>query len=120
MKKKILIIDDDLIYIKIVRKLLCSYYELIIAERSIEAINLLNNNTVPDLIIVDLILPCVNGINFIKTLLSKTATQKTPIIVVSGMDDENLKEDLLNMGIKKYIDKPIERLHFKEIIDSFL
>ena len=120
MKKKILIIDDDLIYCKIVKKLLCSNYELIIAEKSEQAIDLINNNIIPDLIIADLNLPGVNGFDFIKLLLSKDSLFKTPLIVASGMEDEKLKTDLLNLGVKKYLIKPIERIYFKKIIDSLL
>ena len=120
MKKKILIIDDDLIYCKIVKKLLCSDYELIITNKSKQAISLLNSNVIPDLIITDFNLPCVKGFDFIKLLLSKVSLFKTPLIVVSGMEDGKLKIDLLNLGVKKYIIKPIERIYFKEIIDSLL
>ena len=121
MKKRILIIDDDIIFRKIVHKLLCSKYELILTENDKQALGILNSDILPDLIIADVNIPGVEGLDFIKLLLNtKIKSRSIPLIVVTAMEDEKLKNDILQSGVKVYLNKPIERDLFKQEIESLI
>jgi|GEM_PF-3132617 len=118
MRKKILIIDDDGIYCSIIKKILSHDYDLTFTENSQDAIELINKSVLHDLIIADLRMPGVEGLEFIKLLILSLKRKKTPLFVISGMDDEKLKTVIINMGVDKYFVKPIERFYLKEQIDS--
>jgi len=120
MKNKILIIDDDIIYRKIIQKLLCHQYNLILAESSFEAINFIEKGNIPDLVIADFNLPGLAGAELISMIKQKLNNHKVPIIVISGMDDENLRNELYQNGISEFLTKPIDRIKLKEIIADLI
>lgn len=120
MRKRILIIDDDLIYRKIIQRILCSQYELILAADQHQALNAIDTGNIPNLIIADINLPGVEGAEFIKILKEKCNFYNIPIMVISGMDDENLKTDLMELGISKYITKPVENKYLRDVIANYI
>jgi two-component system response regulator YesN len=120
VKRKILIIDDDVIYQQIIRKLLCSTYNVILTGDSKEAIEYLETHGSPDLVIADLNLPGLDGIELISTIKEKLNTSQTNILVISGMDDEILKTNLSHLGVSEFLTKPIERKILKDKIDSLI
>lgn len=120
MKNKILVIDDDIIYRKIIQKLLCNEYSLILTKNSSEAFACIETENVPDLVLADLNLPDLSGVEFISLIKKKLNNNKIPIIVISGMDDENLKKELYQEGVNDYILKPIDRLILKEKIADLI
>ncbi|PLX13171.1 MAG: hypothetical protein C0597_12090 [Marinilabiliales bacterium] len=119
-KRKILIIDDDVIYQQILRKLLCSTYNVILTGDSKEAIEYLEKYGSPDLVIADLNLPGLDGIELISTIKEKLNASQTNILVISGMDDEILKTNLFHLGVSEFLTKPIERKNLKDKIDNLI
>ncbi len=114
MKQQILIIDDDLIYRKIIRKILCGIYNVILSESFEEASQYINNEL--DLIIADLNLPEIEGEELIKRIQGNIKDKEIPIMVISGMDDDELKLKLFDLGISEFLTKPIDRNVLKEKI----
>lgn len=120
MKNKILIIDDDIIYRKIIQKILCNKYQLLLAENSIEALAYIKSKNIPDLIIADLNMPGIAGIELITLIKQKLNNSKIPVMVISGMDDDKLKNNLFQDGISDYLTKPIDRIVLKEKVDKLI
>jgi len=119
MKKEILIIDDDVIYRKIIRKILCGSYDTILTESIEEASNYICNNT-PDLIIADLNLPGIEGEELINVIQQNLNKKDVPIMVISGMDDDKLKNRLFGLGISVFLTKPVDRINLKEKITNLI
>jgi CheY-like chemotaxis protein len=119
MKNKILLIDDDIIYRKIIQKLLCSQYNLLLAQDSKEAISHIENEDIPDLVIADLNMPGIDGAELIEILRQKL-DNKIPIIVISGMDHDYIQKELFQLGISEFIPKPIDRIMLKEKIADLI
>ncbi len=119
MKNKILLIDDDIIYRKIIQKLLCSKYKLLLAQDSKEAISQIENKEMPDLVIADLNMPGVKGAELIEILKQKL-DYKVPIIVISGMDHDYIQKELFQLGISEFLPKPIDRIMLKEKIAELI
>ncbi|MCK5029255.1 MAG: response regulator [Bacteroidales bacterium] len=115
MKRRILLIDDDVIYRKIIQKLLCSQYNLFLAQDSKEAISFIENGDIPDLVIADLNMPGIEGAELIEIIRLKL-NDKIPIIVISGMDHDYLKKELFQLGIFEFLLKPVDRIMLKERI----
>jgi len=119
MKNKILLIDDDIIYRKIIQKLLCTHYKLFLAQDSKEALKFIDNEDLPDLVIADLNIPGIEGFELIEILKQKL-DNKVPIIVISGMDHDYLKKELFQLGISEFLSKPVDRNILKEKIADLI
>ncbi|MFH0802838.1 MAG: response regulator transcription factor [bacterium] len=113
--KKILIVEDEEKIRKVINILVKSD-EVAADEASdgMEALNKIKNNDY-DLVILDLMLPVVDGMTILKDIRADSRTAALPVIVVSA---KNLNQDLLDGfqgGANYYITKPFEP---KELIDS--
>jgi DNA-binding response OmpR family regulator len=74
----------------------------------------------PDLLLLDLIMPKVNGIEVVNRLKADDGTRNIPIIVLTAVDDINKKVDLLESGIDDYIIKPFNFIEILARIRSVL
>lgn len=73
------------------------------AQRLTEALEVLQGSWVPDLIVLDLSLPDSSGMDTFRTLQS--IVPRVPIVILSGMQDEDLALDLVNLGAQDYLSK---------------
>jgi DNA-binding response OmpR family regulator len=115
MVKKILIVEDEEKIRKVINILVKSD-EVVADEASdgLEALNKIKSNDY-DLVILDIMLPGVDGMTILKDVRADSRTAAMPVIVVSA---KNLNQDLLDGfqgGANYYITKPFEP---KELIDS--
>lgn len=121
MPKKILIIEDEKILAEMYQdKFLEAGYEISLAFNSEEGIELAKREE-PDLILLDILLPDENGIQFLKRIREFPKINQIPIIAISNYDEPRIKMEAFNLGIKAYLIKtqytPTELL---EIIQKFL
>ena len=103
---KILIVDDD----KTTRKLLSLYlkgkgYEIVTAENGLDAMEKLGMDTI-NLIVSDMNMPYMDGIELTKTLKADAAWSHIPIIMVTTEADEDEKTKALEAGVDDYLVKP--------------
>lgn len=93
--------------------------ELIIAENGEEGIKIATEKT-PNLILMDIQLPVMNGIEAIKILKDNPATDKIPIIVVTARAMKGNKENLLAAGANDYVSKPINPTELQEKVRKWM
>lgn len=76
----------------------------------------------PDLILLDLMLPVLNGVEVLKRLSANTLLKDIPVIVMTGHSDRNelLKGSITGYGIRDYIQKPFELRDMARLIDKAL
>ncbi len=104
MGKRILVVDDERSIIDLVRLYLENEgFEVMDAENCAQAENIINSKTPPDLILLDVMLPDMNGIDFC-TQVRKSNTM--PIIFLSCKEQEIDKIIALSVGGDDYITKP--------------
>ncbi len=102
-KKRILVVDDELSIIKFLRANLESRdYEVLTAMDGTEALNIFEKD-LPDLIILDIMMPGIDGFEVCRRLREWT---QTPIIMLSARADERDKVKCLDLGADDYITKP--------------
>ena len=104
---KILIVDDD----ATTRKLLGLYlrtksYEIAYAENGLDAIEKLGSEN-PNLIITDLNMPYMDGIEFVKTVRADPSRAEIPILMVTTEADPEERERALSAGVNGYLVKPV-------------
>ncbi|XHF84007.1 response regulator [Vibrio sp. HN007] len=104
-KPNILLVDDDPVFRRFIKALLEKYnYEVTEAEHGLDALRELKNR-VPDLIVCDLSMPILNGIEFAEEV--SWEYPDTPMIVVSATEDMSDVARALRFGIKDFLTKPI-------------
>lgn len=86
MKKRILLLEDEIGNQKLLHFILAGKFELNIVENGLEAVNWLNKNALPDLIIMDWIMPVMDGKSFLTTIKQTRMCENTPIIVLSSYE----------------------------------
>lgn len=79
----------------------------IFAGNGIEALEILQKNHSIDLILTDLNMPKMDGINFILKIRSSHTNFSVPIIVISSVADSAVEQELYNAGVKFIIKKPL-------------
>lgn len=103
-KAKILIIDDDFLLSKLLANSLRPEFSVEVANDAYQALSSLERE-VPDLIILDILLPALNGLGFLNDLRSYADTAKVPVIICSSIA-EGLNQDLMRAsGVVKILDK---------------
>ena len=108
--KRVLIVDDEesmrLLLGRIVETL--PMVEVTLAGSCEEAVQLAGSRAY-DLILLDLLMPGVGGIEVLKTIRNSKANRQAPVMIVSVMADEDTKIVCKSMGANDYVVKPIER-----------
>lgn len=116
-KKKILIVDDSLQIRKSLRDILERYEYNIVGEAStgIEAIKLFNS-LYPDIVMLDIIMPQLGGIETLRMLRSLNKDVK--VIMVSALDSLDKAKECMRAGANHYILKPFEEAKVIKIINK--
>lgn len=104
--KKILVIEDDDALSWVISRILSSEYEINVIKNGLEAMAWLTGGNVPDLIVSDLHMPQLNGIELLKFLQHSGIYKEIPVIILSGDEDPDVMKQCRNLGAVKYILKP--------------
>src|SRR6056297_1467412 len=102
----ILLVDDELINIEILSALLRGKYDLLIAKGGKSALNIIGEGNLPDLILLDIMMPDLDGYSVCTLLKSDENTKDLPVIFISAMGQSVDEEVGLNLGAVDYIKKP--------------
>ena len=106
-RKRILLIDDDVEIQQLVRVLLGRVgAETIVADTAAFAAQILRTQPQPELLILDLILPDISGIEFLRQLRSKRAFDQMPVLVLSALIETEQIREALQSGADRYLTKP--------------
>ncbi len=120
MKKRILIVEDNDLNLKLFRDLLTAHgYETIETKEGLEAITLTRSER-PDLILMDIQLPEISGLDVTRKLKSESAISSIPIIAVTAFAMKDDEEKILAAGCEAYISKPISIVPFLNTVRKFL
>ena len=116
--KKILIVEDEkeiqILMAKYLSKSEIEADKLILASDGCEAIDKMKNENI-GLIIVDLVMPNMDGLELINLLKSTAETKQIPLVICSGnVDNEKLKEAII-LGVKDILVKPF---NYKLFVDK--
>jgi len=109
MGKKILIIDDeeDFCYFVKANLQLISNYEILVAHRGKKGIRLVRKEK-PDLILLDVMMPGIDGFEVLKRLKKSEETQYIPIIMLTAKNEDESKIKAAGLYCEDYIVKPAE------------
>jgi len=115
MKHQILVVDDDMTTRTLLSALLKSNgYEVRVAEGGTQALDACNAQ-LPDLVLLDLFMPDMSGHDVAAQLKSNSDSKHTPIIMLTGSDDQSEIAKAHENGACDYVIKPFEAM---ELLDK--
>jgi diguanylate cyclase (GGDEF)-like protein len=103
---RILVVDDDRANIEVLSVVLGSGYELFFATRGAEAIEIARA-ALPDLVLLDVMMPEMNGYELCARLRTDPMTASIPVIFITGLGDVDAEIRGLEVGAVDYVTKPI-------------
>jgi DNA-binding response OmpR family regulator len=103
--KIILLVEDETPFQEIYRDILESEgYDIVIQETGEGALEWLEYNT-PDLVLLDIILPKISGIDVLTQMRQTATTQNTPVVVYSVIDDQEQIDNAMKLGANNFMIK---------------
>jgi CheY-like chemotaxis protein len=120
LKKRILLVDDEIAILKLLVFILKKDYELVIKNNGFDALTWLDSGNMPDLIISDMEMPYFNGADFVRSLKVSGYFRDIPVIVLSGSESlENIKTKI-PYKIEALMSKPFNPSILKDKIKIIL
>ena len=119
-EKTVLIVEDNELNMKLFNDLLDAHgYRTLQTRDGMEALDLAREHR-PDLILMDIQLPEVSGLEVTKWLKEDDDLRRIPVIAVTAFAMKGDEEKIREGGCEAYISKPISVMGFLQTVDSFL
>ena len=117
--KKILVVEDDVKLLKLIVKALkrLSDFELLTATDGFQAGQLVEGSK-PDLVVLDIMLPDINGFKVCE--LIKARNKNTKVVAITGYDSEDIKKKIMDAGADAYLIKPFQFKTLFEHVENLL
>ena len=121
MNKKIMVVDDDLSLTKTIKFILedSKDYNVMSANSGFECLQKLRNNEIPDLILLDIMMPEMNGWQVFEKIKENDDWKDIPIIILTARTDD-LAKNAGKFLAEDYIEKPYTKEMLKERIKRVL
>ncbi len=117
--KRILIVDDSKINLKVANQILKPYnFNVTMVENGFECLELMESSTY-DLILMDIMMPKMNGIETLRRLKTIEGFD-IPVIALTADAIEGTDEKYLNAGFDAYLSKPIDRYDLDRMLNKYL
>ncbi len=120
-KKKVLLIDDDEMHLITAELYLKNDYEILKVKSGEEALSKLNNNEfVPNLILLDIVMEGMNGWEVFKKIRAIPSLKNLPIAFLTSENDQAEKDRATKLGAADYITKPFNMTLLKSKVKDIL
>ncbi len=115
---KILIVDDEKNFTELIRDILLldnPEYEIEVAHDGFRA-GLLYGNYKPDVVLLDLMLPGVDGFEVCRQIKQSSGGGDTVVIAITGLDDPGHKDRILTLGASHFLQKPVDTSRVRDLV----
>lgn len=120
MQATILVVDDEKVNQELVSRLLeSSGHRVVTADSGREALETIRQD-VPDLVVLDMIMPEMDGLQVLSTLKNDPELRRIPVIVVSALDDVEEIANCITLGASDYLVKPFNRTILEARVNASL
>ena len=107
-KKVILVVDDEPMNITLLAGILKEHYKVKMAKDGERALKVASGTPAPDLILLDVMMPDVDGYEVCRRLKADASTRDIPVVFVTGLSDEADRARGLALGARGYLAKPVD------------
>lgn len=104
-RDKVLFIDDDPQMRELVSEILSERYHVILSGEPDQGLTLAKNHK-PGVIVIDMMMPKMNGIEFMRHLRAESTTRSTPVLMLTGMDQSAQRVEAFKAGVDDFLSKP--------------
>lgn len=104
---RILVVEDDRSSKTVITAALLSEYEVTTASNGLDALRLIKAGHMPDLVVTDVMMPDLDGIEMVKRLRAYAKTAKLPIIILTAKADGESYQLGRDVGANDYLTKPL-------------
>jgi len=119
--RKILVVEDNDMNMQLVEFLLEEGgYDIVKATSGEEALALTREGAAPDLILMDIHLPGMDGLSVVRAMKADTRTSRIPILALTAHAMRGDRDRFLEAGCDGYISKPIDVKTFLSAIEQYL
>lgn len=119
-RKQILVVEDHNSIRMVQGMFLGNYYNVVTKKDGLDGMIWMSQGNLPDLIVLDLMMPRLNGIEFLINMKSSGIFSSIPVIIVSGDEDQAIINQCYDYGIADYLVKPFSPKKLQEKIESVL
>jgi len=106
-KPRLLLVDDDTVTLQVLSKTLAPYARIRFARSGAEALQAVESE-LPDLLILDVNMPGLGGMEVLAQLRARPASAQLPVILVTSASDEALEATALQIGAQDFVRKPFQ------------
>jgi CheY-like chemotaxis protein len=119
--KKILLVDDSRTALMMERSILerNTQYECITAMDGMEAVSKANDER-PDLVLMDVVMPRMNGFEACQKMRQQESTREVPIVLLTTRGEESYMEAGFQSGCNDYLTKPVNGEELVKLLQSYL
>ena len=104
----VLVVDDEPLYLRVLGELLQPHYAVRVANSAERAWSALATEPVPDLILLDVLMPDMDGFELLRRIKGRPETRDIPVIFLTMLNDEDSEQRGLELGAADYLHKPLK------------
>lgn len=116
--KHVLVIEDHEPMRRILGHFLSKRHQVVSLKDGLEGMTYLSQGNTPDIILLDMSMPRISGLEFLATLRSSGFYRDIPVIVVTSENDQKHIEQCKKLGVKAYIEKPFDPIKLDQLINE--
>ena len=107
-RKTVLIVDDESIMVSLLQRHVSNAgYDFDVASNGQEALDKINKEP-PDIVLLDLMMPGLNGFETCRRIRANEKTKKLPVIIVTALHSQSDSSDAASCGANEFLSKPVE------------
>jgi DNA-binding response OmpR family regulator len=120
MKKTLLALDDEISILKILDFYFGKSFNVVAKKNGKEALEWMQQGVIPDVIVADINMPELDGVEFIRQIRSSGFFKEIPLIILSGNEESSDKIKCLRAGADDYLIKPFNPEELEVRIENIL
>ncbi len=120
MKKTLLALDDEISILKILDFYFGKSFNVVAKKNGKEALEWMQQGVIPDVIVADINMPELDGIEFIRQIRSSGFFKEIPLVILSGNEESSEKIKCLKAGADDYLIKPFNPEELEVRIENIL
>jgi two-component system alkaline phosphatase synthesis response regulator PhoP len=118
-QKQLMIVDDEDFMLRLLELSLSPFYQISHARSGVEALQLVLQQQ-PDLVMMDICMPGLDGLDTCRLLKNAPETCHIPILMMSGLESPRDEVTALDAGADAFVSKPLNVTHLQLLVDELL
>jgi len=116
----ILVVDDEPLNVLLLKKILeIGGYKVLTAGSGAKSLQIMQG-VIPDLVLLDLLMPGINGFEVLAQMKNNPLTQTIPVIVITALSESTIKEKALRTGAVAFLTKPVSPKLILDIVGNVI